>query len=1498
MSWQPVGNIKGPKGDPGDVAGAPVVSVFGRIGNVVAVAGDYTAAQVTNAISALGSYSDPTWLTTLSWSKITGAPAYEQPLTFQHSLTRSGNAVNLVGDIAGTSPGNQLFYGTNAGGVRGWYAQSLIGGGVTSFNTRTGAVVAAQDDYSFAQLSGKPTTLAGYGITDAYTKAAADAAFAPIAHTHTFASLTSKPTTLAGYGITDAQPLDADLTAIAALTTQPYGRGFLTQADAAAARAYIGAGTGGGDVSSNTSISVDGELALFNLTSGKSIKRATGSGIATIASGVLGTTPDNHANWDTAFSERAQWNGGATNLVAATGRTSLGGTTLGQNFFTVTNPNAIRFFRSDASNGLVLEDAATHRASIGAGTGTGDVVGPAGGVANNQLAAFADATGKLIKVAAISGGLVYSDGSGGLLASKIIGVDVQAWDADLQAIANIAGARGDVMVYGAAGWTKLAAGSDGYQLTTHGAGFDPTWELAGGLPTGGGGAPIVYLQTAPAVPNGTTSLTGMMMGLAGMITPVGTGKVFVTVTGSAINSAAGGGVSIVLRYGTGAAPANGVSATGVGTFIGTTTTRQGAGWGVNMTTPFSLTGVISGLTPGTPIWLDLAIAAVGSGLAFVGEITIAAFEIPTSFACSDGAYPTGWNGDTLTAPSRNAVFDALQTFQPLDTELTQLAGLASTTDNFIVGVANAWAARTPAQVRTTLGLTIGTNVQAWDTQLDSLAALSYATNALKVVRVNAGETGFELATISAGTGDVVGPAGAVVDSQIALFNATTGKLIKGGIGSGLAKLSSGVVGTITDNSANWDIAFTDRMKWDTSSGLAGSGTASQGRTALGATTVGGNLFTLASPASVSWLKITAVGGVVAEDAATTRTSLGLGTAATQPSTAFEVPLTFQWSISRAGNTINLAGDTATPSASQYYGTNAAGARGWYALPAGGGGGSGDVVGPASSADNAIARFDTTTGKLIQSSGASVEDGGNIVAAGGNLSVVGLGVGSNITGFYSSGGDVSIGGWNNPLGSFGFSGLILPDSYFFRWSDTALARSSTGVVEVNNLTIGQWRDLKIRTLILAGATTINISAPAAANGYFLRDDGTWQPAAGGGGGNVSNSGTPVTDQLALWTNATTIKGVTISGSGATISLSTTGVLSISAIANASLANSSITIAGTAVALGGSISVATLKTNLALTAADVGLGNVTNNAQTQAAIVPNTAPAAGRILVGNAGGTAYAPVAISGSGATISLSSTGTMTISGIANASLASSSMTIAGVSTSLGGSITQDQITGLSTLGLVKRTAANTLVTVTDNSANWDTAFTNNLRWDGGATGLTPATGRASLAIGDAAVYENASAAGGSFGNANTLLLGSTITLPAGAWQAGGAYHCAFDMLKTPAGTQAITVNCHMGTLGTASDAIVATLAFVAGTAVAELGTFDIYVTFKSVGSGTSAVVVIGGRCTKNLFSATGLVAFQNASAVISSGFNSTTQTKISLSFNGGASFSGTNTFVQAQYRQ
>lgn len=86
---------------------------------------------------------------------------------------------------------------------------------------------------------------------------------------------------------------------------------------------------------------------------------------------------------------------------------------------------------------------------------------------------------------------------------------------------------------------------------------------------------------------------------------------------------------------------------------------------------------------------------------------------------------------------------------------------------------------------------VAAGYQPLDTQLTDLAGLSYVGNGSKVVRVNAGATGFELATVS-GTGDVVGPASSVA-SEIALFDGTTGKLLKSATTTGILKATAGVL---------------------------------------------------------------------------------------------------------------------------------------------------------------------------------------------------------------------------------------------------------------------------------------------------------------------------------------------------------------------------------------------------------------------------------------------------------------------------------------------------------------------------------------------------------------------------------------------------------------------------------------------------------------------------------------------------------------------------------
>lgn len=81
----------------------------------------------------------------------------------------------------------------------------------------------------------------------------------------------------------DFQPIDADLTSIAALTTTANGRGFLTLADAAAGRTYLGLGTAA--TFASTSFSAAGHTHNFsnidNMTAGSLLyRKSAGTGAA------------------------------------------------------------------------------------------------------------------------------------------------------------------------------------------------------------------------------------------------------------------------------------------------------------------------------------------------------------------------------------------------------------------------------------------------------------------------------------------------------------------------------------------------------------------------------------------------------------------------------------------------------------------------------------------------------------------------------------------------------------------------------------------------------------------------------------------------------------------------------------------------------------------------------------------------------------------------------------------------------------------------------------------------------------------------------------------------------------------------------------------------------------------------------------------------------------------------------------------------------------------
>jgi hypothetical protein len=92
----------------------------------------------------------------------------------------------------------------------------------------------------------------------------------------------------------------------------------------------------------------------------------SGTFAVTLTAGYSIPTTTSQTNWDSAYTQRLQWDGGSTNLVAATGRTSLGATTIGGNLFTLANPSAVTFLRVNADNTVSTLDAATFRTAIGA----------------------------------------------------------------------------------------------------------------------------------------------------------------------------------------------------------------------------------------------------------------------------------------------------------------------------------------------------------------------------------------------------------------------------------------------------------------------------------------------------------------------------------------------------------------------------------------------------------------------------------------------------------------------------------------------------------------------------------------------------------------------------------------------------------------------------------------------------------------------------------------------------------------------------------------------------------------------------------------------------------------------------------------------------------------------------------------------------------------------------------------------------------------------------
>jgi hypothetical protein len=146
---------------------------------------------------------------------------------------------------------------------------------------------------------------------------------------------------------------------------------------------------------------------------------------------------------------------------------------------------------------------------------------------------------------------------------------------------------------------------------------------------------------------------------------------------------------------------------------------------------------------------------------------------------------------------------------------------------------------------------------------------------------------------------------------------------------------------------------------------------------------------------------------------------------------------------------------------------------------------------------------------------------------------------------------------------------------------------------------------------------------------------------------------------------------------------------------------------------------------------------------------------------------------------------------------------------------------------------------------------------------------------------------------ADTYLAGSFIKFPR-LPKVTTTYTCEFDVTKTGAGTATPIVTVRLGTAGSTSDTARNTFTFNAGTANADSGKFKVVVSFRTVGSGTSAITQAVCSLIKGATATTGIINLVGQTlAVTSGGFDSTVANLgIGVSLNGGTSASWTVTQV------
>ena len=186
----------------------------------------------------------------LNYNNLNNKPTIPTDLSNLTDTTNLIPAAPAIEDVSGTP--------TLATGITAAEVRSAIGAGTSNF------------DGVFASLTSKPTTISGYGITDAVVD---------------FTDLGVTPTTLAGYGITDALANTStlgDLSNVAS-TTPATGQALVWDGAQWGPDTVSG---GGGDPDQNVFTTINGDAGSFSATTTTdSFTIATGDNLSSTAVG-------------------------------------------------------------------------------------------------------------------------------------------------------------------------------------------------------------------------------------------------------------------------------------------------------------------------------------------------------------------------------------------------------------------------------------------------------------------------------------------------------------------------------------------------------------------------------------------------------------------------------------------------------------------------------------------------------------------------------------------------------------------------------------------------------------------------------------------------------------------------------------------------------------------------------------------------------------------------------------------------------------------------------------------------------------------------------------------------------------------------------------------------------------------------------------------------------------------------------------------------------------